>query len=463
MLCLSVSATDSELSRRQRVRALKHTIPTRLVKRAVRKVRPRPRDCPVVPDELAVWLVIGLSLFCTDALRQVWRWLVAFSTKLAVPERNTLCMARRRIGPRILIELAKQVLRPLAHPTTPGAYYKGMALRGVDCCNLSLFDSQANRAVFNPPRVPRRKRRGGRRPPPAFPQAKLCCLCELGTHAMLHWGLKPAHWADCNMVVPLLRHLENGQLLMWDAAFYSAANLDLVRQCGAHLLGRLSWSLKPHKLRALSDGSYLAELCIGRTGKGRRSIYGPTVRIIEYKLRGMKSTHHKKHRLVTTLLDEIKHPAIELAELYHRRWEVELTIDELETHQLQQRVLVSQTPGGVVQEVTGLLIAHWLVRKLMFEASVKAGVPPLRISFTGTLKLIRCRLGEAGNTPARQRRWWAHLVEEVAAEEVIEPRRPRINPRVLKRTTFDFPKKKPRDRGPQPDAPPFRAAFHLLH
>ena len=139
-----------------------------------------------------------------------------------------------------------------------------------------------------------------------------------------------------------------------------------------------------------------------------------------------------------------------------------MAIDELETHQLQQRVLVSQTPVGVVQEAAGLLIADWLVRKLMFEASVKAGVAPLRLSFTGTLKLIRCRLGEAGATPGRQRRWWERLVEEVAAEEVIEPRRPRVNPRVRKRTTFLFPKKKPRDRGLRPDVPAFRKAFRVL-
>jgi hypothetical protein len=291
MLRLSLSSRAAELSRRQRVHVLKRTIPRRLVKRAIRKVRPRPRACPVVPDELAVWLVIGLSLFCSDALRQVYRWLVARSNQLAVPPRNTLCLARRRVGPRILVELAKAILCPLALPTTPGAFYRGMALRGLDCCNLSLFDSPANRAVFNPPRIPRRKRRGGPRPPPAYPQAKLCCLCELGTHAMLHWGLKPAHWADCHMAAPLLRHLQKGQLLMWDAAFYSAANLDLLRQRKAHLLGRLSWSLKPRKVKVLSDGSHLARLCNGRRGRGHQPLWGPLVRIIEYKLRGMRSTH----------------------------------------------------------------------------------------------------------------------------------------------------------------------------
>jgi hypothetical protein len=42
--------------------------------------------------------------------------------------------------------------------------------------------------------------------------------------------------------------------------------------------------------------------------------------------------------------------------LYHERWEEELTIDELKTHQRERPVLRSQTPGGVVQELYGLLL-----------------------------------------------------------------------------------------------------------
>jgi hypothetical protein len=477
MLRLSVPSPASERARRQRIRALKRSIPPRRVKRALRIARPRAsRPCPVVADELAAWLVIGLGLFCGDAVRQVWRWLVPSAAGRGgrggrgVPPRNTLCVARQRLGPRVLVELARLVLRPLAGPATGGACYDGMPLRGIDCCNLSLFDSPANRAAFSPPRPPKRKRkgkgrgrgRGKRRPPPAFPQAKLCCLCELGTHAMLGWGLKPMRWADCNMAPPLLRRLEAGQLVLWDAGFYTPANLDLVLGRHAHLLGRLNWSLKPKKVRTLADGSYLAHLPLGRRGKGRRRRAWSTavVRVIEYELRGTHSARHKRHRLVTTLLDDARHPARELAELYHTRWELELAIDEVETHQLQQRVLASQTPAGVVQEVAGLLIAHWLVRQLMFEASTKAGVAPVRISFTGTLKLLRCRLGEAGDTPGRQRRWWDRLVREVAADERLEPRRPRVNPRVLKRTTFDFPKRRPHHK---PGVnPPFRQAFAIL-
>lgn len=477
MLCLSVPARMVELSKCQRTGALKYSIPAGLVNRVLEQVRFGARACPVTPDFMAVWLVIGLGLYGTDSLRQIWRNFVVGSRKLKVPARNTLCMARQRIGVRIMIKLAKAVLLPLADLSTEGCSYKGMPLRAADICNLSLYDSPANRAVFSPVgrkksrgkkarRKPaRRKSTGGKKtrpksrkhkkcPPPAFPQGRLCCLCEVGTHAMLDWTLKPMYWADCKMAPPLLRRLQKGQLLLWDSAFYSRENLELVLKKRANLLGRLSWSLKPRKIRTLSDGSYLAQL------RHKHKVDGPVVRIIDYTLKGLSTKRHK-HRLMTTLLDEVKHPSMELAELYHSRWELESAFDELETHQMQQRILVSQTPAGVVQEVAGMLIAHWMIRKLMFQASVKAGVAPIRISFTSTLKILRCRLSEAGRTAAEIRSWHKALVAEVA-EEVLEPRRRRVNPRVLKRTTFDFPKKRNRQYGPQPPPPQFQETFAII-
>jgi hypothetical protein len=94
--------------------------------------------------------------------------------------------------------------------------------------------------------------------------------------------------------------------------------------------------------------------------------------------------------LITSLLDIEKFPADLLAKEYHQRWEVENTIDELKIHLLGRKTHVrSQKPREVVQEVYGWLLGHWAIRVLMFQAASSAGVPPLRLSFTGTLRVIR--------------------------------------------------------------------------
>jgi hypothetical protein len=77
---------------------------------------------------------------------------------------------------------------------------------------------------------------------------------------------------------------------------------------------------------------------------------------------------------------------------YHQRWEVENTIDELKVHLLGRKTHIrSQRPKEVVQEIYGLLLGHWAVRSLIFQAASNASISPLRLSFTGTLRVVRRR------------------------------------------------------------------------
>jgi Transposase DDE domain len=91
----------------------------------------------------------------------------------------------------------------------------------------------------------------------------------------------------------------------------------------------------------------------------------------------------KVYREVPTLLNPRVAPALELVTLYHERWEIELVLDEIKTHErVQRKVLRSKTPEGVQQELSGLFLAHSAVRFLMAQAAMEAGVDPDRLSFT---------------------------------------------------------------------------------
>jgi hypothetical protein len=76
---------------------------------------------------------------------------------------------------------------------------------------------------------------------------------------------------------------------------------------------------------------------------------GRWVRIISYRVTDARLGEvGKVYRLVTTLLNPRVAPARELIALYHERWEIELVIDEIKTHERAQRkVLRSKTPEGV--------------------------------------------------------------------------------------------------------------------
>ncbi len=247
-------------------------------------------------------------------------------------------------------------------------------------------------------------------------------------------------------------------LLLWDRGFLSYQTVLEVRRRGAHLLARIKKNLIFEPIRVLDDGSYLSKLY--RNGADRQKDRdGILVRIIEYTFDDPgRPGSGEPHRLLTTLLDEGLDPAESLIVGYHERWEEELAIDELKTHQRGRPVLRSQRPAGVVQELYGLLLGHYVIRVLMQEAAATRGIDPRRLSFTASLKILRCRLPECPASRRGRSRWYHDLVAEIA-EEVPEDRRNRINPRVIKRKMSNWRKKRPEHRNyPQP-AKEFRDAI----
>jgi hypothetical protein len=414
---------------------------------------------------------VGIGLFCGDCYRQVYRWLVRWGRGgggRVVPPRSTLCEARKRVGVRSLALLARSVVKLLADPaaaapggTDAGSFHRGMRLMALDGFVLDLPDTPVNRRAFGGPTT----RRAGTKGDGAFPQARVLALCEAGTHALWRWQIKPYRVGELTMAPGLLRHLRPGMLLLWDRNFLKYAHVKRVLEAGAHLLARVKSDVPLAVLRRLPDGSYLSKIYRSKYDR-KRDRDGIDVRVIEYTLHDPnRPGHREEHRLLTTLLDEKLDPAVDLVELYHVRWEQELAIDELKTHERERpgptAVLRSQTPAGVVQEVYGLMLAHYVVRALMHEAARERRLSPLRLSFTATLKILRCRLPQCPRGRAGQRRWWRDLLAEVG-QETLPPRRNRTNPRVIKRAVSKWKTKKPEHRNyPQPTKQ-FRDSIVLL-
>jgi hypothetical protein len=436
----------------ERVRALKRIIPRARIQGILRRTGHARRRYQRLPAWFMVWFVIALGLFCRDSYRQVFKWLQPFRRQ-GTPGRSTFCEARQRLGAAPLLQLAQQVCELQATPDTPGAFYRGLRLMALDSFVVDVPDSPANARVFGRP--------GSARSPAAFPQARILALCELGTHVLWRTLTKPCHRSEVTMAAFLLRFLQADMLLLWDRGFLSYPLVQQVQQRQAQLLARIKNNLVFRPLRALSDGSYLAQLYPSPRHRDRDE-GGLLVRIIEYTLDDPgRPGSGQKHRLLTTLRDAVRHPAPRLIERYHERWEEELAFDEVKTHQRERPVLRSETPAGVVQEIAGLLLAHYVVRVLMTEAARRANVPPRRLSFTGTLKVLRCRLPECPKNRRGLRRWYEDLLAEIG-EEVLHERRNRINPRVIKRKMSNWRKKRPEHRHyPQPTKK-FRQSVVLL-
>jgi hypothetical protein len=100
-----------------------------------------------------------------------------------------------------------------------------------------------------------------------------------------------------------------------------------------------------------------------------------------------------------------------------------------------------------VQELYALSLGNFVTQALRVEAARRRQIDPDRISFTGTLRVLRCRLPEcASRDTAAIDHWHRRLLWEIS-EQTIEPRRPRINPRVVKHQVSDYAKKHAHHRG----------------
>jgi hypothetical protein len=261
----------------------------------------------------------------------------------------------------------------------------------------------------------------------------------------------------------MLRSVTAGMLVMWDRGFHDYSMIAGVQARQAHVLSRLPAHAKPERVQRLPDGSWLAYIypsAYQRRKQGERCL----VRIIEYKVTDPALANpDETHRLLTTLLDPDLYPAVDLICAYHERWEIEIAIDEIDTHQrLSAKTLRSLKPVGVIQELYGLLIAHFIIRFLMHEAAVQANIDPDQLSFVHAVEVIKDAIPEFQMVAADQRdQLYQRLLRDIARHPLPE-RRNRVNPRVVKQKMSNFLKKRPKHyQWPQPEIS-FREAVILI-
>jgi hypothetical protein len=434
-----------------RLAGLTHFIPDEFIQQAADRALVPDRSDTALTGEIMLWVVLAMGVLTGLPIRSVFKHARRLRAGEPTPPRNSLCVARRRLGVAPLRHLFGRLARPLAAPGTPGAFHNGLRLVGIDGTVLDLPDSAENARVFGRPQSGRAEG--------AFPQARKLSLVELGTHAELAFVLKPCRRGEGSMVPPLLRHLRPGMLLLCDRNFFSYRLWESLAGRGADALFRVKGGLTLEPTSVLADGSYLAKVYPSSRHR-ERDRGGIVVRVIRYTLDDpQRAGHRQEHRLITTLLGAQQHPAEELVVLYHERWEHELTFDEQKTHHDPRRAgkpahLRSQTPAGVVQEAYALSLGHYLTRALMSEAAAAEGLDPDRLSFVGCLRVLRCRLPECPPGGAAAGRWWEAVRWEMARER-LPPRSDRVNPRVVKRKMSKFLKKRAAHRGP----PPLRKSF----
>jgi len=370
----------------------------------------RERD---LPAHVVVYYVIALALYMRSSYREVLRcllegvqWLLDPSSKVKVAGKSGISQARSRLGAEPLKKLYDAVATPIAEKRTKGAWYRQWRIVSLDGSTLDVADTADNDQAFGRP--------GSSRGSSAFPKIRFVALLENGTHVL--WGAHMDRYAtdELTLAEKVIPSLRPGMLCMADRFFPGHKLWRMAAKTGADLLWRVRQNARLEVEKRLPDGSYLSRIYASAKNR-RKKRNGIVVRVIEYRLKDVADAE-PMYRLTTTILDHEKAPAKELAALYHERWEIETTLDELKTHlRGAQIVLRSKTPELVRQEFFGLLMAHFAIRGLMHEAALKVDEDPDRLSFVHSVHVVQRRMARYGAIPP-------------SAEKSSTPSDPRRNP-----------------------------------
>ncbi len=340
------------------------------------------------PAVAGVYYVMALSLYPEAAYEAVFSAVSqglawdAGAPQPAAVGKASISSLRIRIGAQPLAELVRRCCVPLADAALhPSAFYRGLRLMGIDGSTFELPDELDNDQAFGRP--------GARQGPAGYPQARCAILAECATHAIVAANLGPYRCGEWELCVPLLASLRPDMLCLADRGFNGFEHWEQAAATGAQLLWRCASTRILPVEQLLEDGSYLSTIRPSGVGQAQARARAMTVRVIDYKLPKLPDAE-PHYRLITTLLDAKAAPAMELAELYHRRWEMEAIYDELKTHLRQsRRVLRSKTAELVRQEFYGWVLMHYAVRWLLHRGAARHRMAHEDLSFMGHLQLFR--------------------------------------------------------------------------
>lgn len=286
----------------------------------------------------------------------------------------------------------------------------------IDGTCLDVADTSANAAHFG--------YAGNDRTRSAFPQTHLLTLSEVGTHAIVGAAMGPYSTGERSLAHRLGPLVEQGMLVLADAGFYPWQMWHDYAGTGADLAWRVGAGLELPPVQALADGSYTALVFAPRTRRRTKDALiaqaraggavdperARLVRAVDYTV-AEANPEGELITVITTVLEPGGLSATELAGAYAQRWEHERALGEVKRGLLGPGAVVSsQTPAMVTAQVYGILLAHYAVRWLMWQAADGAGYGPDGFHPFGACG-APCRRGRCGffplkGTALRAGRWW---------------------------------------------------------
>jgi Insertion element 4 transposase N-terminal len=361
-----------------------------------------------LPPQVMVYFVMALALFADEDYEEVWarltETLADWGWDRAQAEVTTggITQARQRLGYEPVKGTFAQVAEPVATLDTPGAFLGPWRKMSIDGLEWDVPDTKANAAEFGYPGSPEEAGQA------AFPKARAVTIGECASHAPVLAAIGPCTSkgsGEQSLARELYPRLEEDWLLIADRNFYNWPDWCAAADTGAALLWRVKADLILAPLEFYRDGSYKSVLVNPKVkGSARQKLTDAAragqdldpekaryVRVVEYEVPDRDGDGKDEIiALITTILGFTDAPASVLAAAYHERWEHETGNKQVKTYlRGPGKILRSQSPDMVKQEIWGYFLTHYAVTALICTAATNAGIDPDRVKFKRAIRIIR--------------------------------------------------------------------------
>ena len=373
---------------------------------------------------------------CRETVRQIQarrhaRRLAAISSST-----GAYCQARRRLPEAVLEPIWPEVAHALAATASPAMHWKGYRVGVVDGTTVSMPDTAQNQAVW--------PQSSTQKPGCGFPLMKVLGLFSLATGAVHAVVTATLHQGEHALLSDVWKTLTaDFDLLLGDRQFGSFATFAALQLCGLEGVFRLHYGRRVDGRTGRRLGKSDRLLTWNQPPKLAWWLPHPVpdalaVRVLKVAV-PIPGFRTRVLFLATTLLDPQRFPADALAELYRRRWQVELFFRDIKTV-MHLDVLRCLSPDMIRRELHMHLIAYNLIRALMLEAALLHATDLRRLSFKGTCDTLRQwapHLAFVAAHAALCRRLYRALLRTLAQD--LLPLRPnRSEPRAVKRRPKNY-------------------------
>jgi putative transposase len=400
-------------------------------------------DGCVYTPAVTLWAFLTQALSgcpsCVAAVARVMVLMVSLGRNPPSANTGAYCKARAKLPERFLQQLSYQVGTAVEDQAPAAWRWQDRRVLLVDGCELSLPDTPANQARYPQPNP--------QRPGLGFPMLRLVVLLTFATAGLVGASYGPHEGKETGETAlfrQLLDRLRPGDLVVADRYYCSYWMIALLLGLGVDVAFRLHqrrhydfrrgqrlgskdhivlW-VKPERpswmgqelYAQLPDALRVREVCFAVERRGYRS---------------------KEIIVATTLCDGTRYAKGDIADLYHKRWHVELDIRSLK-QVLGMDQLSCKTPEMIHRELWAYLLGYNLVRRVMAQAALATNRVPRQLSFAGaaqTLEVFRwlllgCR--EEIRPEVQQ------VVLAAIATHVVGNRPGRCEPRCVKRRPKEY-------------------------